>query len=251
VSSSRLIPHPIPAGWVLFDTGHVAAARGCLAHSLELARAGADRGLLANIHYRLGRIHLHHGDPASALTEFHLGSAAVTRNDSPLTTAILSVNQAWVNAIMGQTGESLSLLGNALDAFARTGPAQTQPRAAFFDETDLTSMTRIVHTELARRVNANHTRTAIPALTAAIAGYGEKMTRSRTFALICLAANHLIEGDVDHATRVGTQALEAARGLTSSRVIDRLRPLHDDLRGRRADSDARDLAERIARLIFR
>jgi hypothetical protein len=109
-------------------------------------------------------------------------------------------------------------------------------------------MTGVVYTTLARRVDNDYTSFAIPALTTAVTGYGDAMARSRTFALIALAVNHLIEGDPDEGTKFGAQAVQAAGRLTSTRVIDRMRPLREEAHRHAANTDVRDLAERISQL---
>jgi hypothetical protein len=51
------------AGWIMFDIGQVTTAKTCFAQPLRLAHAAGNTELLANIHYRIGRIHLHHDNP--------------------------------------------------------------------------------------------------------------------------------------------------------------------------------------------
>jgi tetratricopeptide (TPR) repeat protein len=235
-------------GWIMFDLGQLTTANACFTQALRLAHAADNTDLLANIHYRMGRIHLHHGDPARAVAHFERGAAFADANKSALAMAILSANQAWAHAVMGRTAESLRQLGNAIDTFTQTTQATTPPWAAFFDNIDLTAMAGIVYTMLARRVDNSYTSFAIPALTTAVTGYGDAMARSRTFALIALAVGHLIGGDPDEGTKIGAQAVEAAARLASTRVVDRMRPLREEARRRVGNTDARDLAERISRL---
>lgn len=61
------------AGWTSFDTGQVCVARIHFGRALELAKQGHNDALVANIRYRMGRVHLHHDAPDKALTEFQLG----------------------------------------------------------------------------------------------------------------------------------------------------------------------------------
>lgn len=121
---------------------------------------------------------------------------------------MLHANQAWAHAGLGERGEALRLLHRAHD------PA--------------------------------HTATAIDSLSAAVAGYPEGMTRSRAFSLMALAANHLVNGDFDHAAEGGEQALAVAGGVGSTRVADRLRPLRHLADRYPANLHARTLSERIA-----
>ena len=61
------------AGWTSFDTGLVDVARTHFGHALELARAGQNDPLVANILYRMGRVYLHDDNPHDALKLFQLG----------------------------------------------------------------------------------------------------------------------------------------------------------------------------------
>jgi hypothetical protein len=72
------------------------------------------------------------------------------------------------------------------------------------------------------------------------------MARSKTFTLIALATCHLLDGDPDHATTIGTQAIALATTLTSTRPADRMRPLKHQADQRCDNADARHLSDPIA-----
>jgi hypothetical protein len=90
-------------GWVMFDIGQLATAHTCFTQALRLAHAAGNTDLLANIHYRMGRIHLHHDDPAQAVTHFERGATFAGTSGSALAMAILCANLAWAHATMGRT----------------------------------------------------------------------------------------------------------------------------------------------------
>ena len=75
------------------------------------------------------------------------------------------------------------------------------------------------------------------------------MSRSRAFELTALATAHLRAGDRDHGCAVGNQAVDLAEQLRSTRVLERLQPLHAEAARHPGDPDARQLAERITTLI--
>ncbi len=206
------------AGWTSFDSGQVGAAYHHFDRAFEFARH--DEDLTTNIVYRRGRVHLHHGAPSDALAYFQRGAL------SPLASSIMYANEAWAYARQGRANEALHALGKAQDAFARADHAHAPDWARFHDETDLMAMIGVVHAEL------GDTRSAIPALTSAIEGFGPAMARSWTFCLIALASCHFMDGDADVGRTVGTQALGAAEGLRSERVWDRLRPMAQLAAGR-------------------
>jgi hypothetical protein len=49
------------AGWTSFDVGLYSPARRHFAHALEQAKHANDSSLVANVLYRMGRLHLHRG----------------------------------------------------------------------------------------------------------------------------------------------------------------------------------------------
>ncbi|MBB5960186.1 tetratricopeptide (TPR) repeat protein [Saccharothrix tamanrassetensis] len=234
------------AGWTCFDTGLEQAATKHWDRALELGAVVGHQDLIANIHYRAGRMRLHNGRRRDALEVFDLGVVAAKRARSHHATAMLRANQAWAHAGLGDQGMALIRLRQAYEEFAQATVSAVPSWARFFDETDLSALTGVVHTELARTVDPCHTATAIPALTAAILGYPDGMTRSRALSLIALTANHLLDNDFAHADLVGRRAVAAAGRVSSIRVADRLQPLRH-LAGRyRGDPHARQLAARIA-----
>lgn len=233
------------AGWTSFDTGLMDSARGHFANALELAKQGDNNPLVANILYRMGRVYLHQEAPNDALKLFQLGQIAAQESGSELAIAVLAANQAWAYAMMQNEDQAMKLLGLAKDEFARANLAEAEDWVKFFNETDVYAMIGTVHTVLARTVDPRHTKYAIPALTRAIDAYGAEMQRSKTFNLSALATNHLLEGDIDHGARVGRAALDAAEGLKSARIRDRMTPLKEEADRRKNNPDARDLAERL------
>ena len=236
------------AGWTSFDIGLNDPARNHFGRALELAKAGGNEPLVANILYRMGRVYLHQKEPDDALKIFQLGQIAAQNCGSELAVSVICANQAWAYAMMGHKEQTMKQLGRARSEFERANLAEAQDWVKFFNETDLTAMIGTVHTVLAVTADPKHTRFAIPALQKAIDSYGDNMARSRMFNMSALATNHLIEGDVDHGTKVGRQAVDMAEGLRSKRAIDRLEPLGKEAAKRRNNSDAADLADIISRM---
>lgn len=234
------------AGWTAFDVGEAPAAFAHFAQALELA--GADPDLVANIHYRIGRVHLHHRAPQQALAEFERGERAAREHGTELETSLLLANQAWTHATMSRVDDTLRLLDEATSIFARTDQASAPPWLAFYDRTDLFGLTGVIFTELAQRVDTSYTSFAVPALTKAVAGYREKMTRSRALSLVALAVDHFIDDDLDRAVKVGTQAVEAVRRLRSPRTTERMLPLRNEAHRHHHHTGAQGLFDRIVTL---
>lgn len=233
------------AGWTSFDIGLVDSARNHFGKALELAKAGKNEQLVANILYRMGRVYLHKHAPDDALKMFQLGQIAAQQSGSELAVAVICANQAWAYAMMKHEEQTLKLIGRTRDEFARANLAEAEDWVKFFNETDVYAMIGTVHTVLAQEVNPVHTKYAIPALSRAIDSYGDEMARSKAFNLGALATNHLLDGDIDHGAKVGHAAVELASNLKSSRVKDRLMPLKKEADKRRNNSNARDLSDTL------
>ncbi len=234
------------AGWTCFDTGQEQAAERHWDRALRLASGVGHHDLMSNIHYRSGRMRLHNGRRREALEIFDLGVLAAKRAGSHHATALLRANEAWAHAGLGDQGMAVIRLRQAYEDFAHAVDSCIPSWARFFDETDLSALTGVVHTELARTVDPGHTTTAIPVLTAAVLGYPDGMKRSRVLSLIALTANHLVDHDFDQADLVGKQAIAAAATVSSIRVADRLQPLRHLADRYRGDPHAQGLAARIA-----
>jgi len=235
------------AGWTSFDVGLIDSARNHFGRALELAKAGESDELVANILYRMGRVYLHKESPDDALKMFQLGQIAAQQSGSELAVAVICANQAWAYAMLGHEDQTMKLIGRTRDEFARSNHGEAADWVKFFNEDDVYSMIGTVHTVLAQKVDARHTKYAIPALTRAIDSYGDEVARNKAFNLSSLATNHLLDGDIDHGAKVGVQAVDLAQHLKSKRVRDRLEPLREEADKRRNFADARDLADLIGR----
>ncbi|MBB5851254.1 hypothetical protein ACFQ05_38160 [Amycolatopsis umgeniensis] len=236
------------AGWTAFDSGHADLAHTMFDRALELARAGDDDVLVSNICYRKGRVFLHHGRSRQALGAFRRGEYAAMSGGSSLMLSVLRANMAWAWAQLGESRQAGLWLSRAYAAFEKADLVTVPPYVAFFTETDLVAMAGTVHNELATTADPGFAEAAILELTDVVASYPSAMARSKAFCLTMLATSHLIDGDADHAAEVADAALAGAASLNSTRLTDRLRPLWAQAELRRADADARDLADRIADL---
>ncbi|MFJ8913055.1 hypothetical protein [Amycolatopsis sp. NPDC102389] len=232
-------------GWTEFDIGRRVPARLRFDRALGLAAAAGNDDLMANICYRLGRLALHHDDIEGALCHLRQGRAAAHRSGSARAQAILTINEAWALAKAGDERAALASLNRAERQFESADTwAAPRPWEAFFGTTDMAAMRGTVLTELARTATTRHSDAAIARLREAVGGYGAEMSRSLALTLIMLAQNHALQGDFDEAVRTGTEAVELARGLGSTRTKDRLAPLAALLR-EHADPASRDLLARI------
>lgn len=237
------------AGWICFDAGRPYEGITHLSEALKLALQVRHRALAANIHYRLGRIWLHHNELHRALTEFRHASYHAKDALDARGAAILAANQAWTYARMASPDRALALLDQATGHFADVRSTEPAVWDAFFTETDMQAMTGVVHSELARTTDTRHCTIAIPLLTRMVAAYGTDMNRSKALCTIALATSQLLDDDIDAAVTNGHQALAMCRALNSPRTAQRLRPLKNEADRRRRSAAARDLSHDITTLL--
>jgi transcriptional regulator with XRE-family HTH domain len=235
------------AGWTSFDVGLYSEARRHFARALEQAKFVGDASLVANVLYRMGRLHLHRGLAKEALKFFQLGQIAAQESGCELTVAMLCANEAWAYALLEDAVQAFKSLGRAEDEFARAEPSRAPGWVRFFGAADLNATIGVVHVSLPKPTSKRCVA-ATASLERGLAIRGPDMTRSKAFELTALATAHLLDGDLDHGAAVGNQAVDLVKQLRSVRVIDRLAPLAQVVRRRQHHTDVRELGERIATL---
>jgi transcriptional regulator with XRE-family HTH domain/tetratricopeptide (TPR) repeat protein len=236
------------AGWTSFDVGLYSSARRHFARALEQARSADDASLIANVLYRMGRLHLHRGWIRDALRFFQLAQIAAQDSGCELTVAMLCANEAWAYALLGDAAQALKSIGRSQDEFARADPADTKAWVRFFGAADLNASAGVVYVSLPS-ASSTQLDNGIGYLLDSLRERGQDMARSRIFELTALAAAHLRAGDTDCAVRVGREALGLAAAVRSVRILDRMEPLQTAAaRYGERNTDLRDLTERIATL---
>ncbi|MCS7481826.1 hypothetical protein ACFFQW_30065 [Umezawaea endophytica] len=233
------------AGWISFDLGRAESAQAHFRAALDLADAADNQSLAANVRYRLGRVHLHHGRLDEALHEFDASAHVAGAAGSELELAIVDANRAWAHAKQGDAVRAERFLAAAHDGFAAADPEAAPDWARFFTAADLTGMTGTVHASLAEAGDVRHVEQAVPALLEAIEGYGESMARSRAFGTIELAVSSLLAGEVDAGVEAGHDAVRQATPIRSVRTVDRMRPLRQAANARPDHEGARELVRRV------
>ncbi|WP_159942506.1 MULTISPECIES: helix-turn-helix transcriptional regulator [unclassified Nocardiopsis] len=234
------------AGWTSFDAGQYHAARGYFSRALEQAQHIGEPSLVANILYRMGRLHLHRDMPAEALRFLQLGQIAAQDSGCQLTVALLCANEGWAYAVVGDVARSRQSLRRAEDEFARADPARAPAWIGFFQEADLDALTGVACAALPS-TTATYDEAATR-LRRAVSVRGQQMSRSQAFELTALATAHIMGGDPDEGAKVAQQAIHAATTLRSTRVVDRLESLQRAAQTRRSNSDLAEVATAIARL---
>ncbi|MFJ6199628.1 helix-turn-helix domain-containing protein [Micromonospora sp. NPDC092111] len=236
------------AGWTSFDVGLYSAARKQFARAISNAKEAGDNSLVANVLYRMGRLHLHRGMHRESLRFFQLGQIAAQDAGCELTVSMLCANEAWALALQGDEAQAEKSLQRARDEFGRADKSQAPGWVSFFGSADLEALAGMTHASSASLPDARASL-AIEELRQSIAMRGADMARSHIFELTALATVHLRIGSYSEGVELGHRALMLADRVRSIRTIDRLEPLQfaaDSLRGK--DPAVRSLAERAARL---
>ena len=244
------------AGWVSFDIGLYTSASAHYRRALEQAQHAEDSSLVANILYRMGRLHLHLVETVTpgerttqarnALRLFQLGQIAAQESRCEVTVAMLCANEASAYAVLGDEAQTLRSLARAQDEFARAQPGSAANWVRFFGPTDLAASAGVALTALGSQLPARR-QGAVDALTRSIDTRDPSAARSRAFELTALSTVHLLDGDLDHGTTLGHEAVQLAEQIRSTRVADRLGPLRR-VANTANTSDCRDLAARITAL---
>lgn len=232
------------AGWTSFDVGMYSVARIHYARALEQAKHVEDFSLVANVLYRMGRLHLHRSMHRDALRFFQLGQIAAQDSGCSVTVAMLCANEAVAYALLGDHTQSLRSIGRAQDEFARADHASAPSWVRFFGTADLHASIGVA-AACQPDVAETELETAIEHLTHALAARGSEMARSRTFELTALAVAHLKAGNRDCGLQIGRDAVATAASVRSVRTLDRLEPLQTAA-GEHGDADLQDLAHRVA-----
>ncbi len=232
------------AGWTSFDVGLYSVARRHFGRALELAKAGEDNSLSANVLYRMGRLHLHRNMYLEALRFFQLGQIAAQDAGCTLTVAMLCANEGWAYALLNDRDQMQRSLGRARDEFARSELDNARAWVRFFGEADLNAAIGVA-------ITAQHDATSaelqegIARIDTSIAMRGPDMKRSRAFELGVLATAHIRNGSRDPGTQIGQAAVSAASTVRSIRTIDRLEPLRAAATRHRSDAGLQQLVHSI------
>jgi transcriptional regulator with XRE-family HTH domain/tetratricopeptide (TPR) repeat protein len=233
------------AGWTSFDVGLYESARSHYATALEFANQAGDSSLMACIMYRIGRIYLHQREANEALKWFQMGQLAAQNCGSERAVAVLCANEAWSYAMLKDEEQAKKLLDRSASELARANPNNEPTWTKFYDNTEMSAMTGVVHTELAAFAPRN-AATAISSLHQALSGYDDYRGRSRALNLGELAISYVRNGDVKQGIQVGHKALIAASTVQSTRLADRIKPLQVELaRLPTSNSDSRELCHLI------
>ncbi len=232
------------AGWASFDVGMLGPARRHFARALEHARFVDEPSLVAKVLYCLGRLHVHHGWGAQALRLLQLGQVAAQQSGHGRAMAMVQASLAWAHAVLGETRQALAGIERARDEYARAEHEEVPRWVRFFDSAELQAMRGTTLAGLVEPTPGERAE-AIERFCISTALRELQMARPRAFELTTLGWLLIEDGAVAQGIQVGHEAVDLASQIRSQRVVDRMVPLRASLARRLADTDVRDLSERI------
>jgi tetratricopeptide (TPR) repeat protein len=209
------------AGWTAFDIGRQDLGLAHLRQALGYAESSGWPSLTGNVLYRIGRVHLHRGEPREAIQHFQRGRRAVG-TVNPRSAGLLHANLAWAYADLGDVAAAMRHLNRSEQHLAH---ADREDPVAWvqFDEPAffaLQGMTRL-SLELKALVPPGRAR---PLIARTMIARPPELARNQVFERSAVAVASLHERDWAAAEEMGRRALEQAGTLRSRRVLDRLRP---------------------------
>ncbi|MYW02325.1 hypothetical protein [Streptomyces sp. SID3343] len=229
-------------GWACVDAGHDGAAQRYFNAALRAAHQSGDRALGANILGFMGVQATRTGDPRDAvtlLTSAHAGAAGTL---TPTVRAALLGRLARAHGRLGNTHAVQAAADDAFALLAKGRPEDDPPWIYWATTADLAGMVGEAYAYLGDTERAEENlRHAIETMDP------QAHPRDRVLLLIRLAELHLT-GDVDRACAIATEALTAAEGLDSERVITDLASFRTHLAPHRGSTAAADFDARSAPL---
>ena len=178
-----------------------------------------------------------------------LAQYGARRQLTPAATSMLAALEARFHAIVGNSAESESAAGRALDAYERVEPTAEAPHMAFFDLPELHATLGMAHQIAAKhsqgKARTSHVRRSTDLVMAALAERPAHRQRSKAFDHLGLARTHLAGSDVDGAAEETTHCLEMLGTVQSLRVADRLGELYKEAEPYAETTAGRELREQI------
>jgi transcriptional regulator with XRE-family HTH domain/tetratricopeptide (TPR) repeat protein len=235
------------AGWTAHDLGLAMEARQHLTQALQTTQQAGAPAHSAIVLFSLGRVPLDNGDPVEALKLFQLGQIAAQDSRSATPVAFLLANEAVAYAQLGDARQAMTALRRAQDEYAHAGDEDQQPEyLRMFDQVALTTAAGRVYSNLGLS-NARYRELAITHLNGVLVDDNGR-GRQRAFNQAWLATCLLADGDPAGGARLGNRVLDAARDLTSPRLLRALSPLQAEADRDQRHGDVHQLARDLQRL---
>ncbi|GLZ34708.1 hypothetical protein Lesp02_68950 [Lentzea sp. NBRC 105346] len=228
------------AGLNTVDSGRHALGQRYYTQALNLALHAGDRLYAANVLAEMSRVTIEVGQVSGAVSDAQ-NAAGLARSAlqvangraTPALGAYLHAIEARGLALLGDAKGTAKALDDARRSFEREGDEPDW--MSFYGESDLMS-------DIGQCLrDTGRPQQGVAMLERALAGLPEHRVTARAKTQIHIAAAYVELGDYDGADHVAGEALQTIGGLSSSRIVERVKSLR-----RRANRRHADLDERIA-----
>jgi hypothetical protein len=228
-----------------FDCGLERQAQEYFGLALHCACMGGDFALGANVLAGMARQMIYLGHPDSALALIGLAKQRVGKAADPRVGAHLDTWEAGASAALGLVPAFKRATFQAREQLA-AAPASGGPYwIAYFDEADLSGVTGVRLTELARLSPREHAESAIAELSHGLQSTSVKTGSAFATDQIALAECYFLLGDTTAAVEQTNQALNALQHTQSRQPLIWLGQLLDQAKRTRRVRAVADVQSRI------
>lgn len=225
------------AGWLAWDTGNPAAARGYWRSAIDAAKQVSDGPSLACVLAYLSYLASSQGDVREAVALLETAGEQVRSREHAAARSWISARAAEEAALLGD-GSAYIALERAMTSFDYAEAGSGRPWVRFFDNARLGSMAVSTYARL------NHPEVD-GAADAVMGSLGEGQHKTRAVILGDVAVGRAAHGDLDAAVAVAERALEETVKGEAVLGRERLTGLRPALEASRSPA-AVELAQRIA-----
>lgn len=212
------------AGSALWDVGLHQRAQQYFSLGVKAAAQAGDKPLAAHILATMAVQAVEQGHLRTGLDLIQMAQHGMRRTPMPRLDSMLATREGWICAQLGRVQDCHRAIGNAEDAFTRTTHDDAPGWLDYFSAAELAGTTASDYRDLAAHDPAQLTKAA-DRFERALALRGNESLRSRAFDLTELAKVQFRQGEVELACATGHAATDAAAGLNSFRVRQRLTDL--------------------------
>lgn len=189
------------AGWLAWDTGSPAAARGYWQSAIHAAKQANDGPLLACVLAYLSYLASSQGDPREAFTLLTTAGEQVRSSEHAAARSWISARAAEEAALLGDSSAYIAL-ERAMTAMDYARPDTGRPWVRFFDNARLGSMAVATYARMGHPETDSAADAVMDALPAA-------EHKTRAVILGDVATGRAAHGDLDAAVAMAERALDA------------------------------------------
>lgn len=226
--------------WMAYDMEDHERARQDLVRALQLATAAGDQAFAAEVLSAMSHHAIHLGEADSAIELARASQFGAVRADSPALSAEAHVLEAHGHALRADPRACAASLHSSELAFERADRAEPPAWLVYLDEAYLAARFGQCLRELGEWDDAErYARRSLD--------MNREFVRGQTFNTILLATTR-VERDLEEACAIGTEAVELAAGLQSSRSVRYIRDLQARMRPYESEPSVQRFGDRVADL---